>query len=54
MGLAMLLVGALYDAAAGQAFLVMAALSAAGGLLALFLWRQHRRAAEPQFSPLFS
>ncbi len=45
MGLAMLLAGALYEAAAGQAFLAMAALSAAGLGLALVLWRHDRRAA---------
>jgi PPP family 3-phenylpropionic acid transporter len=39
MGLAMLLAGALYDAAAGQAFLAMTALSTAGLGLALILWR---------------
>ncbi len=39
MGLAMLLAGALYDAAAGQAFLAMTALSTAGLGLALVLWR---------------
>ncbi len=39
MGLAMLLAGALYDAAAGQAFLAMTALSTAGLGMALILWR---------------
>jgi len=39
MGLAMLLAGALYQAAAGQAFLAMTALSTLGLGLALVLWR---------------
>lgn len=39
MGLAMLLAGALYEAAAGRAFLAMAVLSAAGLILALVLRR---------------
>ncbi len=42
MGLAMLLAGALYAAAAGQAFLAMAVLSAIGFGLALVLWRHGR------------
>ncbi len=45
MGLAMLLAGALYAAAAGQAFLAMAALSAIGLGFALVLARASRSAA---------
>ncbi len=43
MGLAMLLAGALYEAAAGRAFLAMTVLSAAGLVLALVLRRHDRR-----------
>ena len=39
MGLAMLLAGALYEAAAGRAFLAMTVLSAVGLVLALVLRR---------------
>jgi len=44
MGLTMLLAGALYEAAAGQAFLAMAALSTAGLVLALVLGRSSEAA----------
>ncbi len=43
MGLAMLLAGALYEAAAGRAFLAMTVLSAGGLVLALVLRRHDRR-----------
>ncbi|MFQ5775647.1 MAG: 3-phenylpropionate MFS transporter [Kiloniellaceae bacterium] len=45
MGLAMLIAGRLYADLGGGAFTAMAALSAAGGLLALVLARRERRAA---------
>ncbi len=42
MGLAMAAAGALYDATGGRAFLAMAGMSAAGGVLALLLSRRAR------------
>ncbi len=46
MGLSMLAAGALYQAYAGGAFLVMAVLSAGGAALALVLLRAQRRVGE--------
>lgn len=57
MGLAMLLAGRLYDSYQGGAFLAMAVLSAAGGALALLLWRRttaagvHRQPGDHQQKP---